>query len=73
MIYSLDDGPLPEKSGGPARFLIPNPAACRTDEVDECASVKFIDHIELTTGKGHDNRPEDEDEHEELHRRQEEG
>ena len=73
LIYRLDDGPLPLQAGGPARFLIPNPAACRTDEVDECASVKFVDHIELTAKKGHDHRPDDEDEHEELHRQQQEG
>ena len=54
----------------PARFFIPDHAACHTDEVDECANVKFVDHIELTVGKGFDNRPEDDEEHERLHREQ---
>jgi hypothetical protein len=30
--------------------------------------VKFLDRIEFTIGKGHDNRPEDEESHQALHR-----
>ena len=31
--------------------------------------MKFVDRIELTAGKGRDNRPHDDAEHEKLHRR----
>lgn len=67
VVYRLAGGPLPIKNGGPIRFLIRNPAACHTDELDDCANVKFVDRIELTVGKGHDNRPHDDAEHEKLH------
>jgi DMSO/TMAO reductase YedYZ molybdopterin-dependent catalytic subunit len=70
VVYQLDGKPLAVERGGPIRFLIKNPAACHTDELDDCANVKFVDRIELTTGRGRDTRPEDEDEHEELHRGQ---
>jgi len=70
LIYRLDGEPLPRKSGGPIRFLIPDYAACKTAEIDDCANVKFVDRIEITRGRGQDNRPHDEREHEELHRRQ---
>ena len=69
LIYRIDGQPLPLKRGGPIRFAIPDFAACHTDEIDECANVKFVDHIELTVGKGFDNRPEDDQEHEALHRK----
>lgn len=67
VVYRLDGGSLPVKNGGPIRFLIRNPAACQTDELDDCANVKFVDRIELTAGKGRDNRPHDEAEHAKLH------
>ena len=70
LIYELDGAPLPAKAGGPLRFLIPDYAACRTDEIDECANVKFVDHVELTATRGRDNRPHDEKEHADLHRRE---
>ena len=70
VIYQLDGAPLSTKAGGPIRFYIRDFAACHTDEIDECANVKFVDHIELTIGKGSDNRPEDDKEHEKLHREQ---
>ncbi len=69
LIYRLGDGPLPAADGGPTRFLIPEVAQCHTREVDECANVKFVDHIELTAEKGFDNRPEDDEQHEALHAR----
>ncbi len=67
LIYRLNGKPLDLKAGGPARFFIPDHAACHMDEIDECANVKFLDHVELTSDKGYDNRPEDDEEHEKLH------
>jgi len=67
VIYRLDGQPLPVKAGGPVRFFIPDFAACHTEEIDECANVKFVDRIELTADKGVDNRPHDGAEHEALH------
>lgn len=70
LIYQLDGKPLPQEKGGPIRFLIPDHAACHAAEIDECANVKFVDHIEFTQGKGYDNRPEDDQEHARLHEQQ---
>ena len=70
VIYRLDQGPLPLSAGGPVRFFIPDCAACHTHEIDECANVKFVDRIELSAQRGQDNRPAEEREHAELHRRQ---
>jgi len=67
IIYSLDGGELPVAKGGPARFFIPDHAVCHTAEIDECANVKFLDRIEFNIGKGHDNRPDDEEAHRKLH------
>lgn len=71
VIYRQADGlPLDAKAGGPFRFYIPNHKACHTDEIDECANVKFVDRLEFTLEKGFDNRPHDEAEHAELHAKQ---
>ncbi|HEV3137362.1 MAG TPA: molybdopterin-dependent oxidoreductase [Pirellulales bacterium] len=70
LIYRLDGQPLPPSAGGPVRFFIPDFAACHTDEVDECANVKFVDRIELAAKRGFDNRPHDEKEHADLHERE---
>jgi hypothetical protein len=70
LIYQLDGQPLSVENGGPFRFSIPDFAACHTHEIDECANVKFVDHIELTPAAGFDNRPHDGQSHEELHERQ---
>jgi DMSO/TMAO reductase YedYZ molybdopterin-dependent catalytic subunit len=70
LIYRLAGGPLPSSAGGPVRFFIPDFAACHTSEVDECANVKFVDRIELSAGRGIDNRPQDEKEHADLHERE---
>jgi DMSO/TMAO reductase YedYZ molybdopterin-dependent catalytic subunit len=67
LIYRLDGQPLSAKAGGPVRFFIPDHHACHTHEIDECANVKFVDTIELTAEKGFDNRPPDEQQHAELH------
>ncbi len=68
LIYAHDGKPLAAEAGGPVRFFIPDHAACRAEEIDECANVKFVNHLELTENKGFDNRPQDEAEHEALHR-----
>jgi hypothetical protein len=70
LIFRLNGQPLTEKQGGPFRFYIPDFAACHTHEIDECANVKFVDHIELTAAMGFDNRPHDGAEHAALHERQ---
>ena len=70
IVYQLDGTALLVSSGGPIRFLIRDPAACHTGELDDCAIVKFVDRIELTTGKGRDTRSEDDQEHDKLHRAQ---
>ena len=70
VVYRLGGRELPAANGGPIRFLIRNPAACHTDELDDCANVKFVDRIELTAGRGRDNRPHDEAEHQKLHQEQ---
>ena len=67
LMYRLGAESLPIQNGGPIRFLIRNPAACHTDELDDCANVKYVDRIELTMGKGQDNRPETDLEHAKLH------
>lgn len=72
VIYRQDGAPLAKKAGGPFRFFIPDFAACRTHDVDECANVKFVDRIEFSVERGRDNRPEEERAHAELHRRQSE-
>jgi DMSO/TMAO reductase YedYZ molybdopterin-dependent catalytic subunit len=70
LIYARDGRPLAPEAGGPARFFIPDHDACRASEIDECANVKFVDHLELTERPGFDNRPRDEAEHARLHREQ---
>ena len=70
LIYSQEGGPLPVSAGGPFRLFIPDHTECHASEIDECANVKFIDELELTVGKGFDNRPEDEEAHEQLHQRE---
>ena len=67
LIYALDGQPLSTKAGGPCRFFVPDHLACRSAEIDECANVKFVDTLELTTAKGHDNRPHDDAAHAALH------
>ncbi len=70
VVFRLGDRPLGPEQGGPVRFLIRDPAACHTDELDDCANVKFLDRIELTVGRGLDTRPEDEAAHQSLHEKQ---
>lgn len=67
LLYALDGEPLPHEKGGPVRFLIPNPAACGTAEVDTCANVKWLNSIHLDAERGRDVRPSTLRAHEALH------
>jgi DMSO/TMAO reductase YedYZ molybdopterin-dependent catalytic subunit len=67
IIYRLDGEPLPASAGGPFRFFIRDYLACHSAEIDECANVKFVDRIELSATRGHDNRPHDDAAHAALH------
>jgi DMSO/TMAO reductase YedYZ molybdopterin-dependent catalytic subunit len=73
LIYRVDGQPLSEKAGGPCRFFIQDYLACHSAEIDECANVKFVDHIELTAEKGRDNRPHDDAAHAALHQKETHG
>jgi len=67
VVYHLDGRPVDAEQGGPLRFIIRNPAACRTDELDDCANVKYLNRIELSADRGRDTRPRNDEEHEALH------
>jgi DMSO/TMAO reductase YedYZ molybdopterin-dependent catalytic subunit len=68
VVYRLGSARLGPDQGGPVRFLIRDPAACHTDELDDCANVKYLSRIELTVRRGRDTRPADEAAHAALHR-----
>ncbi len=70
LIYRWEGKPLPTTAGGPIRFFIPDHTACKTSEIDECANVKFVDRLELSSEKGFDNRPAEERAHAALHTQQ---
>jgi DMSO/TMAO reductase YedYZ molybdopterin-dependent catalytic subunit len=70
VLYQVAGQPLEVAQGGPFRFLIRDPAACHTDELDDCANVKYLDRIELAGRKERDTRPSDEKAHRALHERQ---
>ena len=67
VVYHRAGQPLEIDQGGPVRFLIRDPAACHTDELDDCANVKFLNRIELSVRRGRDTRPQNEEEHAKLH------
>lgn len=67
VVYVRDGRPLGSSDFGPYRFLIRDPSACHTSELDDCANVKFLSRIELTSRKGRDTRPTTEAEHAALH------
>jgi DMSO/TMAO reductase YedYZ molybdopterin-dependent catalytic subunit len=71
VVYRLGDGPLGTERGGPVRFLVRDPTVCHTGELDECANVKYLSRIELTTRRGHDTRPTNDADHAALHRAEE--
>ena len=70
VVFRQGETPLGPEHGGPIRFIIRDPAACHTDELDDCANVKYLDRIELTVRKGRDTRPADEAAHQALHARE---
>jgi DMSO/TMAO reductase YedYZ molybdopterin-dependent catalytic subunit len=72
VVYRLGTGRLALEHGGPIRFLIRDPAACHTDQLDDCANVKYLTRVELTEGRGRDTRPADDKSHEALHKAQNE-
>ncbi|MFG0318392.1 MAG: molybdopterin-dependent oxidoreductase [Planctomycetota bacterium JB042] len=67
VVFRLEGAPLADEAGGPFRFLIVDAASCRAAEVDTCANVKFVDRLELTAGRGDDNRPTTPRDHRKLH------
>ena len=67
VVYTVEGGPMPTTQGGPIRFLIRDPSACHTSELDDCANVKYLDRIELTVKKSRDTRPATDAEHAALH------
>jgi len=67
VIYRLGPDLLSDEHGGPVRFIVKDPAACHTGELDECANVKYLTRIELGNERGRDTRPADEGEHAALH------
>jgi len=67
IVFRIGDQPLNVDQGGPIRFLIRNPSACHTSELDECANVKYLSRIELSIRRGRDTRPADEAAHAALH------
>ena len=67
VVYRLGARGLGPEHGGPFRFLIRDPAACHTDELDDCANVKYLSRIELAVRRGRDTRPADEAAHAALH------
>ncbi len=67
VVYRSGAGPLAVERGGPIRLLIRDPSACHSGELDECANVKYLSRIELTSGRGRDTRPVDDEAHKALH------
>jgi DMSO/TMAO reductase YedYZ molybdopterin-dependent catalytic subunit len=67
VVYHREGHPLSPEHGGPIRFLIRDPAACHTHELDDCANVKYLSRIELSVRRGRDTRPQTDEEHAKLH------
>jgi DMSO/TMAO reductase YedYZ molybdopterin-dependent catalytic subunit len=70
VVYRLGRQRLAAENGGPVRLIIRDPSACHTGELDDCANVKYLSRIELTTGRGRDTRPATEADHTALHESQ---
>ncbi len=67
IVYKIGARQLGAENGGPVRFIIKDPTACHTSELDECANVKYLSRIELSVRRGRDNRPADDAAHAALH------
>jgi len=67
VVYKLGGVGLGVEHGGPVRFLIKDPSACHTSELDDCANVKYLSRLELSVRRGRDTRPADESAHAALH------
>lgn len=67
VVYKLGGVGLGAENGGPVRFLVKDPAACHTSELDDCANVKYLSRLELTVRRGRDTRPADDAAHAALH------
>lgn len=67
VVYKLGGVGLGVENGGPVRFLVKDPSACHTSELDDCANVKYLSRIELSVKKGRDTRPADDEAHAALH------
>jgi DMSO/TMAO reductase YedYZ molybdopterin-dependent catalytic subunit len=70
VVYRVGGERLGVEQGGPIRLLIRDPSACHTGDLDECANVKYLSRIELTSGRGRDTRPVDDEAHRALHDRE---
>jgi DMSO/TMAO reductase YedYZ molybdopterin-dependent catalytic subunit len=70
VVYKIGSERLDPSEGGPIRFLIRDPTACHTSELDDCANVKHLSRIELSVKRGRDTRPKDDAAHAALHERQ---
>ncbi len=70
VVYKVGQERLGVEQGGPIRLLIRDPLACHAGELDECANVKYLSRIELTTAQGRDTRPLDDAAHQALHEKQ---
>ncbi len=70
VVYRVGETPLDVEHGGPVRLLIRDPSVCQSGELDDCANVKYLSRIELTSGRGRDTRPPDDEAHRALHARQ---
>ena len=59
VVYRLGEGTLPEDQGGPVRFFIVDVEACGLADggIDQCANVKYLRRIELSSRRGRDTRP----------------
>ncbi len=70
VVYRVGETPLDVEHGGPVRLLIRDPSVCQSGELDDCANVKYLSRIELTSGRGRDTRPPDDEAHRALHARE---
>ena len=70
VVYRVGAEALRVDQGGPIRLVIRDPSACHSGELDDCANVKYLSRVELTSNRGRDTRPADDEAHRALHDRQ---